>query len=119
MIRQLVGVVKLICGVVLSSFGVEYFSVANNLTQPSLMNATIYFFKNKFYLQEACFSVVDTGFQPEERTNFNRLVESYVADVTQLGSELAVQIARRPGDFKGLSHQETAKDFIVQITVLN
>jgi len=45
MIRQLVSVVKLISGVVLSSFGVEYFSVANNLTEPSLINATMYFLK--------------------------------------------------------------------------
>lgn len=70
------------------------------------------------YLQETSFSVVNTGFEAQQRSNLYRLVEADVADVAQFGSELAEKVARSPGDFQRLPHQEATKHFIVQISIL-
>jgi hypothetical protein len=110
--------VELVSGVVLSSFWVKHFCVANNL-QNKLGFVLCYWRRIiKLYLQETGFRVINTSFEAQKRSNFDRLVEADVADVAQLGSELAVKVARSPGDFQCLPHQEAPKDFIVQISIL-
>jgi hypothetical protein len=69
-------------------------------------------------LEETGLCVVDGGLEAQKRTHVHRFVEADVADVTQLGPELAVQVAARPRNFQRLTHQETAKYFVVQIPVL-